>query len=64
MSTRSEKRSGEWAPEPCQLRDGETADLSTHARRNLEQIRQGVEDGILDPSDLSSEQRARLAVVE
>jgi len=30
-----------WEPTTAQLRDGESADLDTHARRNLQQIRQG-----------------------
>lgn len=36
---------GEWDPEPPQLRDGETRDESSHARRNLEQIRELEGDG-------------------
>jgi len=30
-----------WEPTTAQLRDGEQPDLNTHARRNLQQIRQG-----------------------
>lgn len=51
-----------WDPEPAQLRDGESRDLSTHARRNLEQIRRGVEDGIVGPDSLSPEHRRRLGL--
>jgi hypothetical protein len=43
-----EGETDEWNPEPAQLRDGETTDRSSHAQRNLEQIREGVEDGTLD----------------
>jgi hypothetical protein len=43
-----EGETDEWDPEPAQLRGGETADRSSHAQRNLEQIREGVEDGTLD----------------
>jgi hypothetical protein len=34
-------REERWEPTTAELRDGETADLNTHARRNLQQIRQG-----------------------
>lgn len=29
----------DWNPEPAELREGESTDEETHARRNLEQIR-------------------------
>lgn len=51
----------EWSPEPAQLRDGETVDVDAHARRNLEQIRRGVADGLLDPAELSAERRQQLS---
>lgn len=54
----------DWEPRPAELRDGDHPDRSAHAARNLEQIRQGVEDGILDPEDLSPERRRQLAAAE
>lgn len=54
----------DWNPTPAQLRDGERPDLDAHARRNLEQIRRGVEDGILGPEDLSADQRESLGLAE
>lgn len=44
----------EWNPEPATLREGETTDLSAHARGNIEQIREGVRDGILSEADAES----------
>jgi hypothetical protein len=52
----------DWTPTPATLREGETADISAHAARNLAQIRQGVEDGLVDPADLSAERRAQLGL--
>ena len=52
----------EWTPQPAELRDGEREDLSAHARRNLEQIRRGLDDGVLSPESLSPEQRDRLGL--
>jgi hypothetical protein len=34
----------EWNPEPATLREGETPDVSSHARRNAEQLRLGRRD--------------------
>jgi len=44
-----------WTPTPAKLRDGETRDVDSHARRNLEMIAQGVKDGILTEEDLSED---------
>ena len=52
--------SSEWNPEPAKLRDGEVPDLDSHARRNLEQIRQGLEDGLIERSDVREELRGHL----
>lgn len=41
----------EWDPEPASLREGETPDVSSHAARNIEQIRRAVEDGLLDEEE-------------
>jgi hypothetical protein len=49
-----------WEPEPATLREGDSPDLDAHARRNLEQIRQAVGDGVLDPAELSEERRRAL----
>jgi hypothetical protein len=41
QATLSEKG---WEPEPATLRDGETADVDSHARRNAEQLRMAEND--------------------
>jgi hypothetical protein len=51
---------GGWNPEPASLRDGETTDISAHARRNLEQIQIAVENGDLDEDDVDEETQADL----
>lgn len=38
----------DWNPEPATLREGEREDLSPHARRNIELIREGEREGLLD----------------
>lgn len=43
--------STEWNPTPATLRDGETADISGHARTNLDSLREGVAQGLLDPDE-------------
>jgi len=35
----------------CQLRDGETTDVSSHAQGNIEMIRQAERDGYMDEED-------------
>lgn len=40
----------EWSPEPAELREGEEGGASSHASRNIEQIRQAERDGDIDPS--------------
>jgi hypothetical protein len=49
-----------WEPEPAQLREGEVPDLDTHARRNLEQIKQGLEDELIEREDVKEEFRRHL----
>lgn len=46
----------DWSPEQCELRAGETpdADALSHARRNLEQLQDGVNAGLLDPGATDS----------
>ncbi|AGM11222.1 hypothetical protein M197_gp57 [Haloarcula hispanica tailed virus 2] len=36
-----------WDPQPATLRDGETTDVSSHAARNIAQIRQAAREGDL-----------------
>lgn len=43
-----ESNDDEWNPEPAKLREGETTDESSHAARNIQQLRQAAEDGDLD----------------
>jgi hypothetical protein len=54
----------EWNPEPAALRDGEVPDVDSHAARNLAQLKQGLDDGLVEPSDLSADQRQQLDVEE
>lgn len=51
-----------WNPEPVSLRDGEVPDVDSHAARNLAKIKQGLEDGLVEAEDLSSERRAQLGI--
>lgn len=37
--------------EKVQLRDGETRDVSSHAAKNIELIREGERDGAIDTDD-------------
>lgn len=46
---------------PASLRDGETVDETSHARGNLRQIKKGVEDGVMDLSEVSEENREAVA---
>lgn len=43
-----EETEDEWNPEPAQLREGETRDISSHAQRNIEQLRMAEEEGDID----------------
>lgn len=56
------ERDGAWRPEPVSLREGETPDVSAHASRTLVQLEQGIQDGFLEPEDLSTEQREQLGL--
>jgi hypothetical protein len=49
-----------WEPTPATLREGETPDLDCHARRNLAQLRQGLEDGLVEREDVREELRRHL----
>jgi len=44
----------EWDPEPAELRDGETTDIDSHARRNAEQLRM-AEEHLEDDDDLATD---------
>jgi len=47
-SGQAEEETGEWDPQPAQLREGETPDESSHARRNLDLIRSATRDLLPD----------------
>jgi len=43
--------SDDWDPQPAELREGETIDVSAHAQSNIEQIRAAEREGDIDPED-------------
>jgi hypothetical protein len=49
----------DWKPTRATLRDGEQTD-DAHARRNLAQIRKGLDDGVIEPDELPPERREAL----
>ena len=47
-SRQGKDETDEWDPEPAQLREGETKDVNSHARRNLKTIRNGHQNLLPD----------------
>lgn len=51
-SRQGEMDTGEWEPETTELRDGKHPDRSSHAKRNLANIKQGYRSLLPDPGAL------------